>query len=278
MNCFSVVVALFSLALFVSAQGQTPAPLITNNPSMATYQAILDPQRSPHGTITGVSGNNGTGVDFNINFFDFPDPNVGPYSSPLPQLTFIANQPLEYHIHVFPVPEDGNCGAAGGHLDPYGVTDAYVCSSEAGLDKCQVGDLSGKHGPVDTAALGTGSFQVKYLDNYLSTTPGDPAFFGNRSIVVHDKDGKRLNCANFVAQTAPSTNTTGTVPGNYTTSPAPTETESAHATGVGGTTTRAGTTASSTSPGINHGVVGSPVSPTMNLVGLGLVAVGMAFL
>jgi hypothetical protein len=277
MNCFSVVVALLSLALFTSAQTQGPAPLISNNPSMATYQAILDPQRSPHGTITGVSGNNGTGVDFNINFFDFPDPNVGPYSKFPLRLTFTANQSLEYHVHVFPVPEDGNCSRTGGHLDPYGVTDGYICSSETGLDKCQVGDLSGKHGPIDTATLGPGSFQVKYLDNFLSTTPGDLAFFGNRSIVVHDKEGKRLNCANFVAQTAPSTNTTGTVPGNYTT-PAPAETESAHATGVGGTTTHAGTTATSTSPGINRGVVGSSVSPLLNLVGLGLVAAGMAFL
>jgi hypothetical protein len=55
------------------------APVIENNPSMVTFQAILQPSKPIQGTITGVSAANGTGVDFNINFFGFPDPAVGPF-------------------------------------------------------------------------------------------------------------------------------------------------------------------------------------------------------
>lgn len=65
-----------SLVLFASAQ----APQTNNNPSMVTYQATLQEGKPVQGTITGVSGSNGTGVEFNVSFHQFPDPNIGPYS------------------------------------------------------------------------------------------------------------------------------------------------------------------------------------------------------
>lgn len=192
-------------------------------------------------------------------------------------LSFVANNIPEYHIHVSPVPEDGNCTATGGHLDPYNVGDPYVCPGETGAVTCQVGDLSGKHGAIDTAALGAASYMTQYLDYYLSTVPDTVGFFGNRSFVVHDQAGARLNCGNFVLQTAPSSNGTGIMPGNYT-SPAPTETESAQATGVDTGTATGGTPSSSMSPGMNQGVSSIHALPFLNLIGLGLVAVGMVFL
>lgn len=38
---------------------------------------------------------------------------------------------------------------------------------------------------------------ISFLDVYTSTTPGQPAFFGNRSIVIHNKSNQRIACANF---------------------------------------------------------------------------------
>lgn len=35
------------------------------------------------------------------------------------------------------------------------------------------------------------------MDLYLSTQPGALAFFGNRSVVVHNDMGVRINCGNF---------------------------------------------------------------------------------
>lgn len=57
----------------------------------------------------------------------------------------------EYHLHVGPVPTDGNCAGTGGHLDPYQRTDTPVCAS-ASPATCEVGDLSGKWGTLTTAS------------------------------------------------------------------------------------------------------------------------------
>lgn len=71
-------------------------------------------------------------------------------------------------------------------------------SCDAGRpDTCVVGDLSGKHAPIYVGA--SQPFEIHYADLFLATDAGSPAFFGNRSIVVHDPNGRRLNCGNFVA-------------------------------------------------------------------------------
>ena len=36
-----------------------------------------------------------------------------------------------------------------------------------------------------------------YLDLFVSSTPGNLAYFGNRSITIHSADKTRLTCANF---------------------------------------------------------------------------------
>lgn len=60
-----------------------------------------------------------------------------------------------YHIHKFPV-SNLNCTSAGSHLDPYGATEVPACDPTQPF-KCEVGDLSGKHGNA------TGpSFSAKY--------------------------------------------------------------------------------------------------------------------
>lgn len=96
-----------------------------------------------------------------------------------------------YHIHEYPVPENGDCYATGGHLNPYGVPDDFKCDPQY-AQRCQVGDLSGKHGK-----LPKGEYLTMYKDDYLSINTMDEAFFGSRSIVVHSNNNTRLNCGNF---------------------------------------------------------------------------------
>jgi hypothetical protein len=76
-----------------------------------------------------------------------------------------------------------------------------------------VGDLSGKHGAINTSVVGD-NYNANYVDNYPSTLPGIGAFFGNRSITVHFANTTRITCANFTLTGSsvggsPSTNTTG---------------------------------------------------------------------
>ena len=53
----------------------------------------------------------------------------------------------EYHVHVNPVPADGNCTATGAHLDPYNRGVVTACDATK-PESCQVGDLSGKYGNI----------------------------------------------------------------------------------------------------------------------------------
>ena len=68
-----------SLLLLASAQAPSNAPVTENNRRLVTYEAILQTSKPIQGRVTGVSAENGTGVDFNVNFFSFPDPSIGPY-------------------------------------------------------------------------------------------------------------------------------------------------------------------------------------------------------
>jgi hypothetical protein len=70
------MIAKLLLPALVLAQGQStapPAPLATGQPSRATYQAVLQQGKEIQGQIVGVSADSGTGITFNINFYDFPD-------------------------------------------------------------------------------------------------------------------------------------------------------------------------------------------------------------
>jgi hypothetical protein len=75
-----------------------------------------------------------------------------------------------------------------------GPPDNFTCN-RAEAQYCQVGDLSGKHGKITPE---NGKYMTTYDDLYVSAIEGNPAFFGNRSIVVHASNGTRLNCANFM--------------------------------------------------------------------------------
>jgi len=89
------------------------------------------------------------------------------------------------------VPADGNCSATLGHLDPTDRGEYYPCNVGA-PNTCQVGDLAGKHGNITTSP-----FVAQYSDAFLSTDPASPAFFGDKSVVIHTANTTRITCANF---------------------------------------------------------------------------------
>ncbi len=61
----------------------------------------------------------------------------------------------------------------------------------------------------------------RYIDDYVSLNPNDPAFMGNRSLVIHFYNGTRFACANWVAisnATNVTTATTSSIAGSAHTS------------------------------------------------------------
>lgn len=129
----------------------------------------------------------------------------------------------------------------------------------------------GKHGSVNTTSYGTQSvsfptgtsghvlarknvtadLHLRYLDLFVSSEPGTPAFFGNRSLVVHDGSGDRIACANFTALQAGVGGGGGGSGANATSTKSATaakhSTATATETGAGaGTATCHGATAAST--------------------------------
>ncbi|KAK3941802.1 Cu,Zn superoxide dismutase-like protein [Diplogelasinospora grovesii] len=99
--------------------------------------------------------------------------------------------PFKYHVHLDPVPSDGNCTGTGGHLDPYQREDLPACNGSTPA-KCEVGDLSGKYG-----TLAGPSANKTFNDPYSALNRIDLGWIGNRAIVFHDASSARIACANL---------------------------------------------------------------------------------
>ncbi|KAL2796086.1 superoxide dismutase [Aspergillus keveii] len=168
--------AFMGLALSAAAQN---APIVADNQPVSFHHAsLLDKDNA---TIWG-------GIQIR------PQPNSNALQVEVLIGGIPENQALNYHIHQYRVPEDGNCYATGAHLDPYGRGQTPPCDITQ-PQTCEVGDLSGKHGPA-WAPPGE-DFRATYLDFFLSNTPGEPAYFGDLSWVVHGPNSVRLSCGNF---------------------------------------------------------------------------------
>lgn len=116
-----------------------------------------------------------------------------------------------YHVHVKPVPAyDADkvknnatlvaelCAdpATGGHHNPFRVT-AKLPPKSAPLDQYEIGDLSGKHGPLlKVGPDAEDHYQGAFTDDKLPMS-GAHSIIG-RSIVIHKLDGKRWVCASIV--------------------------------------------------------------------------------
>ncbi|KAF9929814.1 hypothetical protein FBU30_001188 [Linnemannia zychae] len=109
------------------------------------------------------------------------------------QTAKLPNVGFEYHIHMKQVGAGNNCEATGGHLDDPLKPGVYPCDS-SDPDKCQEGDLSGKHDNLPWTE--TGALTLRYIDKQLKFT-GDATTVAGRSLVIHN-NGTRIACANIL--------------------------------------------------------------------------------
>ncbi|KAK3078813.1 hypothetical protein LTS18_006558 [Coniosporium uncinatum] len=177
--------SLLALSLTSTIYAQTSPPtgllgdaqIVTINPAGASYIALLpnSPLNTVRGSLTAITSPSNSGIDVALTLSGLPT----------------EGGPFLYHIHVDPVPADGNCTATLAHLDPFVRGEDPPCDA-ARKETCQVGDLSGKYGKIN----GTGLSQ-SYTDPDLSLQPGLGSFFGNRSLVIHYANKTRITCANF---------------------------------------------------------------------------------
>ncbi|KAF4123924.1 Copper/zinc superoxide dismutase (SODC) [Geosmithia morbida] len=209
----ALLLAAASLSLVRQVAGGS-AVATSDNPTDAVYTASTEEAffadaalpGTLAGSIVAQTPRDGRGVTFDVNFDNLPS----------------EGGPFTYHIHEEAVPEDGNCTETGAHLDPYGAGTDAPCDPEKPQD-CEVGDLSGKHGSVDTLP-----FAATYNDLYLSTDESQPSFLGNVSFVVHYANGTRLACANF-SKLAPCSGKTNSASSSSSPSSSPSGTPTADA-------------------------------------------------
>ncbi|KAK6462641.1 superoxide dismutase [Scheffersomyces coipomensis] len=98
--------------------------------------------------------------------------------------------PFFYHIHENSIPGNGNCEAAGLHFNPYDASPD--CGSQKDDSRCQVGDLSGKHGWINTTC-----FEDKYEDPFLSLNKKSKSFIIGKSIVFHFANLTKYACSDI---------------------------------------------------------------------------------
>ncbi|KAI1379448.1 superoxide dismutase [Hypoxylon crocopeplum] len=160
------------------------ATVTTGNPAGKGAIATL-PQQSfwtgslngnVQGYVSAKSGAGGVGVDYEVSFSNLPT----------------EGGPFIYHIHVAPVPEDGNCTSTLAHLDQFIRGEDPACDATR-PESCQQGDLSGKYGKIQSSD----PFTAQFHDPYTSLVEGVGSYFGNRSFVFHFANKTRISCANF---------------------------------------------------------------------------------
>lgn len=178
----SGLLTVLSAALFGCAAAKD-APVVIDNPQGVEFKASLPKKPffagaalvgNVKGSVSATAGPAGKGVRFRVQFENLPK----------------TGGPFLYHIHEEPA-VNGNCTSTLAHLDPYHRGETPACNASE-PQTCQVGDLSGKYGKITSDP-----FVAEYFDLYTSLQPGSPAYFGNRSIVVHYANKTRLTCANF---------------------------------------------------------------------------------
>ncbi|OTA93769.1 hypothetical protein M434DRAFT_395303 [Hypoxylon sp. CO27-5] len=169
------------------------APVTTGNPAGVSARAVLPPEAfwtsgSLSGNVEGYvlarSSANGSGLDYEVSFSNLPT----------------EGGPFIYHVHVAPVPADGNCTSTLAHLDQTGRGENPICDPTQPAS-CQQGDLSGKYGNITDTSL-----SYTFHDPYTSLREGDGAYIGNRSFVFHFLNKTRISCANFTVS-QPNTST-----------------------------------------------------------------------
>lgn len=99
--------------------------------------------------------------------------------------------PFQYHIYDSQVSSKYNCEDAGSLFNPYN-SNYNICDDLQNDGECAIGDLSGKHGYINTTC-----FETQYSDPYLSLNPNNAAFVGGMSLIITDQNNKRISCGNI---------------------------------------------------------------------------------
>lgn len=143
-----------------------PAPVNSDSSKKAVARAHLD-----QGLVKGIIEftTKDDIVNVHLDTTGLP-PNAGPFF---------------YHIN------SGKCGSDSEVLNPY--SSVYRTCDELDNDsECAVGDLSGKHGFINTTC-----FETQYQDPYLSLNKKNSAFVGGNSVVIIDQSNNQISCGNI---------------------------------------------------------------------------------
>lgn len=162
------VFLLFGVPSVIAGQ----APVIKSNP--ANLVAVADfPTAGAHASTRGYV------------YFWSPD---GKETQVHVDMTGLPEQggPFVYHIHDNAV-SNNDCETTGLHFNPYGA--ATDCDSQQDDSFCQVGDLSGKHGWINTTC-----YQFSFVDPYLDLGDSASRIVG-KSVVFHYADMTKFACA-----------------------------------------------------------------------------------
>ncbi|CAH1783697.1 unnamed protein product [Owenia fusiformis] len=116
----------------------------------------------------------------------------------------------KWHVHVDPIKADfmsdtGRCASCQGHYNPYSVdlSATYSSCSSSNQLRCEVGDLSGKHGKIGIGNSGSGLWYHNFYTDIDLPLNGPQSIVG-RSVTIHAKDSgaSRLACANIHLENA----------------------------------------------------------------------------
>ncbi|KAF8250136.1 hypothetical protein K440DRAFT_619574 [Wilcoxina mikolae CBS 423.85] len=136
----------------------------------------------PHSPSAQVSGylnlTSSSGISLSLTI---PDASLGPFT---------------YHIHTLPVPPSGDCSGTGGHFDISPSPRKKTKCNPTKPEECEAGDLSGKWGMIP-AFQGRMQVEARYTDPYVRVK--EVRRRRGRSVVVHDREGRRIACADLVA-------------------------------------------------------------------------------
>ncbi|KAI5951972.1 hypothetical protein KGF54_005047 [Candida jiufengensis] len=171
---FLAPINLIYILLFSKLTISNKAPKIKKNPQ--NIVAIAD---FPFGGNREIQGNvvfttRGKYVNVHVDMTGFPK----------------DSGPFYYHIHERSVPENGNCEACGLHFNPYHAE--VNCLDQKHDGYCQVGDLSGKHGLINSTC-----FEFKFTDPYLSLNKRSKSYIVGKSIVFHYPNMTKIACADI---------------------------------------------------------------------------------
>ncbi|KAA1106925.1 hypothetical protein PGTUg99_010162 [Puccinia graminis f. sp. tritici] len=173
------------------------------------------PQKNRYPHTASAKINNGAGVQVSIDFAKLPKENRPPETShfsadrPLTSVTvkysgLDAGKDYTYFIHEKSV-TGTDCSTAGDHLDPRKVNPTkdpkFHCDRHR-PSRCEVGDLSGKHGVLKGNGPAETPLAV-YYDAHLALTYSQRGILG-KSVVIHDPTGAAVACGNVVDPTAPA--------------------------------------------------------------------------